>query len=139
VGGEGGFLGTDGVNPICFQILVGHGGRMWLGPHYFDPGIQPIGNLKVLIPARPDLSEEDLLLDALLAFAPACFGDRCPSLAAVAAKLKDAESLDFDLAPEEVPAEWAVLREEARPLLREIGVRRGDLTPVWSARSWGAD
>jgi hypothetical protein len=66
----------------------------------------------------------------VLAFAPACFGDRCPSLAVVAAKLKDAESLDFDAAPEKVPAEWSALREEARPLLREIGVWRGDLTPV---------
>jgi hypothetical protein len=30
----------------------------------------------VLISARPDLPEEELLLDALLAFAPACTGDR---------------------------------------------------------------
>ena len=68
------------------------------------------------------------MLDALPAFAPACFGDRCPSMAAVAAALKGAESLDFDLAPEKVPGQWAALREEARPLLRGIGVRRGDLT-----------
>jgi hypothetical protein len=67
---------------------------------------------------------------AVLAFASACFRDRLPSLAVVAAKLKGAERLDFDAAPEKVPAEWAALREEARPLLREIGIRRADLAPV---------
>jgi hypothetical protein len=72
---------------------------------------------------------------ALLAFAPACFGDRRPSLAVVAAKLKDAERLDFDAAREKVPAEWSALREEARPLLGELEVRRVDLTPVSCAGS----
>jgi hypothetical protein len=46
-------------------------------------------------------------------------------MTAVAAALADAESLDFDAAPREIPAAWAALREEARPLLR--GIR------VWSA------
>jgi hypothetical protein len=78
------------------------------------------------------------LLDALLAFGPSCFSDRRPSLAVVAAGVKDAESLDFDAAPEKVPAEWTVLREEARPLLREIGIRRGDLAPVRSGGSRAA-
>ena len=27
IGGEGGFLGSDGMNPIDFQILVGDGNR----------------------------------------------------------------------------------------------------------------
>jgi hypothetical protein len=44
--------------------------------------------------------------------------------------LVDAESLDFEATPEKVPPEWAALREEARPLLREIGIRRGDLQLV---------
>ena len=70
------------------------------------------------------------MLDAVPAFAPACFGDWRPSLAVVAAEVKDAERLDLDAAPEEAPAEWRVLREEARPLLRDASIRRGDLTPV---------
>jgi hypothetical protein len=41
--------------------------------------------------------------------------------------LRDAERLDFDTSPQQVPAEWSALREEARPLLREIGIRRGGL------------
>ena len=122
-------MGTDGVTPIYFQVRARHGDRMWLEAHYFDPSIEPIGELKVLVPARPDVSEEDLLLDAVLAFAPDCFGDRCPSLSVVAARLKDAESLDFDAAPGELPAEWHALREDARPPLREIGIRRAGSTP----------
>jgi hypothetical protein len=138
VGGEGGFMGSDGVNSVDFPILAGHGNRMWLEPRYFDPGVRPIGWLKVIIPERPDLPEEDLLLDALLAFAPACSGGRRPSLPAVAAKLKDAERLDFNLDLEKVPAEWAAPWEEARPLLREIGIWRARLTPVPAVRSAGA-
>jgi hypothetical protein len=130
-------MGTAGVNPIYFLILAGRGDRMWLEAHTFDPRLRPIGKLKVIIPARPDLPEEELLLDPLLAFAPACFGDRRPALAEVAAKLKDAGSLDFDRAPEKEPAEWAALREAARPLLREIGIWRGHLAPVRSSRSRG--
>jgi hypothetical protein len=129
---------SDDVNPICFQILAGRGNRMWLEPHYFDPNIKPIGKLRVLVPERPDVPEEDLLLDAAPAFGPACLGDRRPSLAVVAAKLRDAESLDFAAAPQEAPAEWAALREEARPLLREIGIRRADLAPLRFAGSAGA-
>jgi hypothetical protein len=44
---------------------------MWLEPRYFDPAIEPIGRRKVLIPERPDLPEEEILLDALLALGPA--------------------------------------------------------------------
>lgn len=131
VGGTGGFMGSDGVNPIYFLILVGHGSSMWLEAHYFDPSIEPIGKLTVIIPERPDTSEEDLLLDAVLAFGPSYFASRCPSLTTVTQKLKNTKCLDFNAAPEDVPAEWYALREEARPLLRKMNIWRGDLTPVW--------
>ena len=36
IGGEGGFLGSDGMNPIDFQILVGDGNRQWLEARYFN-------------------------------------------------------------------------------------------------------
>ena len=35
VGGSGGFLGADGINPIGLQILVGTADREWLEPKYF--------------------------------------------------------------------------------------------------------
>ena len=36
IGGEGGFLGSDGINPIALQIWQGEGNRMWFEVHYFD-------------------------------------------------------------------------------------------------------
>jgi hypothetical protein len=36
VGGLGGYLGADGINPILFQILIGNADRQWLEVHYFD-------------------------------------------------------------------------------------------------------
>ncbi len=46
VGGEGGFLGADGINPINFQILVGDAGRQWLEVCYFSQDIRPMDELK---------------------------------------------------------------------------------------------
>ena len=70
VGGLGGFMGADGVNPIEFMILAGHSSRQWLEPHYFNAS------------------------------------------------------------PREIPAAWARLREEARPIFAGMNIWRADLTPI---------
>ena len=127
VGGEGGFLGADGVNPIEFMVLVGEGARQWLEPHYFDPAIKPIGRLGSIVPAAPD--HPDALLDACIAFCPRHFA-RCPTLAAVESALQDAERLDFDLDPQGVPAEWAQLREEARSTFGELSIWQAEFQPL---------
>ena len=54
VGGLGGFMGADGVNPIEFLVLVGDADHQWLEPHYFDRSITPIGGLRVIVPSEPD-------------------------------------------------------------------------------------
>ncbi len=127
VGGLGGFMGADGVNPIEFLILVGEGNRQWLEPHYFDRSIRPMGKIRVIVPAGPD--HPDALLDACLAFYPRhC--ESCPSLARVEAALQDAERLDFDAEPRGIPAAWADLREEARPLFAAMNIWRADLVPI---------
>jgi hypothetical protein len=46
IGGNGGFMGADGANPIEVMILVGNGSRMWFTPHFFVPEIKPLGNMK---------------------------------------------------------------------------------------------
>ena len=136
VGGEGGFLGADGMNPICFQILVGDAHRQWLKVHYLnrdvnklfdsiirserensgpDRRIRPMGRIRKIIPLGPN--HPDSLIDACLAFAPAYFKS-CPSLTQVAEGLENASSIDFDLDGE--PAGWAQLREEARPLFKHL-------------------
>ena len=127
IGGQGGYMGADGVNPIEFLVLVGDADRQWLEPHYFDRSIKPIGRLRVIVPAGPD--EPDSLLDACIAFCPRRFRE-CASFGEVESALRGAERLDFDAHPQDIPTAWAKLREEARPLFAEMGIWRADLVPV---------
>jgi hypothetical protein len=127
IGSAGGFMGADGVNAIEFLVLVGDAGRQWLEPHYFDTTIEPLGKLRVIIPAGPD--HPDSLLDACIAFCPRYF-ERCASLGEVAAALRDTERLDFDARPQDIPTAWARLRDEARPLFADMGIWRADLVAI---------
>lgn len=120
-------MGADGVNPIEFLVLVGDADRQWLEPHYFDKSIKPIGKLRVIVPARPD--HLDALLDACIAFCPQHFSE-CPLLREIESVLRDAERLDFDARPQDVPAAWARLREEARPLFAGMNIWQADLMPI---------
>jgi hypothetical protein len=126
IGGEGGFLGADGVNPIELFILLGHGNRMWFEARYPDPSIKPLGGVSAVVPRGPD--DPDALLDACIAFAPHYFKG-CPSLGEVERALQDAKGLDFD-AGDFLPAEWATLREEARPVFREMKIWQANLVPI---------
>jgi hypothetical protein len=123
IGGAGGYMGADGVNPIELLILVGDAHRQWLEPHYFNRSIRPMGRLQTIVPFGPD--HPDMVLDACLAFYPRPFR-RCPSFRAVEAAVRGMERLDFDARPDEIPAAWPILRAEARGLLAELG--------VWEAR-----
>lgn len=127
VGGPGGFMGADGINPIELLVLVGDADRQWLEPHYFDGSIVPIGRLRVIVPAAPD--HPNALLDACIAFCPRGFKS-CPSLANVELALRDVERLDFDAQPGAIPEAWASLREEARPLFAAMNVWQADLVPI---------
>ena len=120
-------MGADGVNPIEFMILVGHSSRQWLEPHYFDSSITPIGKLRVFVPAGPD--DPDALLDACIAFCPRHFRS-CPTLVEVETSLRETDRLDFDDSPRDIPAAWARLREEARPIFAAMNIWRADLTPI---------
>jgi len=126
VAGQGGFTGSDGVNPIEFLVLVGDADRQWLESHYFDGSINPIGKLRVIVPVEPD--QADSLLDACIAFCPRHYRE-CPSLAGVEAALRDAERLDFHVCPEDISTAWAKLRDEARPVLADMSIWRADLVP----------
>ena len=68
IGGQGGGMGADGVNPIEFLVLIGDADRQWLEPHYVDRSIKPIAKLRAIVPVRPD--QPDSLLDACIAFCP---------------------------------------------------------------------
>lgn len=127
IGHEGGVMGADGVNPIYLQILVGTSSQEWLEPHYFDPSLKPLGQIKSLIPAGPD--SPHALIDACLAFFPDYF-ERCPSMAQVRKESKDLSHLDFHLGAEKIPPSWQQLRSEAQSLFQELGVWEAMLVPV---------
>jgi hypothetical protein len=138
IGSTGGFMGADGLARPFFQIMVGDADRQWLEPVY-DPESQrnvtegaatsgnpvprPIGDLKVLVPARPD--DPLSILDATIAFFPAFFAS-CPSLPSVEAQLSGVSRLDFNIG-QSVPTEWRQLRVEALPLFKQLGVFEADL------------
>jgi hypothetical protein len=132
IGGAGGFMGSDGVNPIALMILVGDAHRQWLEPHYFDGSIRPLGKLRSIIPDGPN--HPDTVLDACIAFFPKPFR-RCPSFRAVEAEVRELERLDFDAEPERIPAAWKMLRAEARGLFAELGVWEAELRPYGASQS----
>ena len=127
VGGAGGYEGADGINSILFQMWQGDGSRQWLEVHYFDNSIQPIGNIRNIVPAGPD--SPTMLLDACLAFFPRHF-ESCPSLPQVRDALRDAQHIDFDPGANAIPLSWNRLRAEAAPLLERLFIVKGELHPV---------
>jgi hypothetical protein len=127
IGGLGGFMGADGVNPIELLILVGNADRQWLEPHYFDTSITPLGRLRVIVPRIPN--DPDSLLDACIAFYPRHFNS-CPSIPEVESALADADRLDFDAGLKEIPEAWSRLREEARPLFAAMNIWQANLIPL---------
>ena len=125
VGGQGGVLGADGINPIYFQIWVGDANRQWLEVHYVDRSLQPMGKVTRFVPRRPN--DPVNIMDACLLFYPEHFA-KCSLISVVAEKLKDTEFVDFDL-EENVPKEWPWLRYEARPYFEELGIFSAKLEP----------
>lgn len=127
VGGAGGYMGSDGVSPVEFMILVGVGSRMWMEPSYHNRALTPLGNVRTIIPEGP--TSPDAVLDACLAFAPEYFA-ACPSMAAVRAEVGTREQLDFDGGTERVAPSWRALREEARDEFARIGLWEAELTAL---------
>jgi hypothetical protein len=119
IGGLGGCLGADGINPILFQIWVGDADRQWLEPHYFDASIQPLGSVQSVIPEMPN--DPSSLIDACIAFFPQHF-EQCPSLTVVKRHLQAAKRLDFNLGKDEIPKEWVQLRREAWPFFKKLTI-----------------
>lgn len=95
--------------------------------HYFDTTIKPIGRLQRIFPSEP--GDPDSLLDACIAFHPQHFS-QCPSLAEAESALADQDDLDFSFKPQTIPAAWAKLRKEARPLFNQLHIWWADLNPL---------
>lgn len=125
IGGQGGFGGADGINPIYLQIWVGDANRQWLEAHYCDRSIRPMGKVKRFVPRRPN--DPVNIMDACLLFFPQHFS-KCSLVPVVAEKMKDIEFVDFDL-EDNVPIEWPWLRYEARPFFEDLGIFVANLVP----------
>ena len=125
IGEEGGFMGSDGINQIYLQILVGDGDRQWLEPHYFDRRLRPIGQITIIVPAGP--YHPNALIDACLAFYPKYF-EACPSLESVSESLQNETRIDFHF--DGAPVGWEQLREEARSAFRDLTIYEAELTEV---------
>lgn len=145
VGSTGAFMGSDGLARPFFQIMVGDGNRQWLEPVYDpesrrnveegtstsgNPVPRPMGDVKVLVPAKPDSPVS--ILDAAVAFFPAFFAS-CPSLPKVEAQLSGVTRLDFDIG-QSVPSERDQPCAEALPLFKELGIFEAELRPFNSSR-----
>jgi len=111
------------IRTPSLAILVAHGNRAWMEARVPDGRLRPLGRIQTVVPERPDF--DAALLDALLAFWPERFRS-CPSLAVVESQLQSTERLDFDLGADRIPAEWAALRREARPIYERLVVLRID-------------
>ena len=127
IGGLGGFMGADGINPITLQILVGDADRQWLEPHYFDKRLKPIGNIRTIIPEGPN--HPNSLVDACIAFSPKFF-ENCSSLTKVKIELQDNTCLDFHLGLESIPLSWFDLRKEAIPYFKKLNIFEANLTQL---------
>ncbi len=127
VGGQGGFMGADGINPILFQILVGTSDREWHEPHYFERSLKPLGQIRVIVPEKPD--SPDALIDACIAFYPRHF-ESCPSFQRVAAEAAGLKRLDFDSEADKIPQLWQTLRAEAKPLFEQLHIWEAELKPL---------
>ena len=127
IGGKGGFMGADGINPISLQILVGQSDRFWLEPRYFDDTLKPIGKIQVIIPNQNDHTNS--LIDACIAFSPEYF-KKCPSLEKVKQGLDNFKRLDFDLHEEKIPESWNQLRKEAVPIFEKLNIFQADLVEL---------
>lgn len=126
VGGQGGFMGADGVNPILFQILVGTSDREWLEPHYFERSLKPLGRIRVIVPESPD--SPNALIDACITFYPRHF-ENCPSMREVSEEAKELKRLDFDAGADKIPRLWQKLRDEAKPLFEKLHIWEAELKP----------
>ena len=133
LGGEGGVMGADGVNPISLFILVGDADRQWLEPVYVNRNIKPMGNIKVIIPPGPD--DPRMLLDACLAFAPEFFLE-CPSLASLMVRLKKENRLDFHVNTPDIRDEWDRLRSEAWPIFKKFHLWECDFRSLGKDSRW---
>ena len=119
-----GHAGYDDINGIRMELWRGVSSRMWFEA---APGFRGKGQrVDVVIPKGPE--DPDMLLDAALAFYPEAFR-KVPGYDRMYQSLAKHARLDFDLG-KGIPAEWAAIRELARPVFKDLTIYEADIRPL---------
>ena len=114
----------DGINGITMELWRGVSSRMWFeAARGFKRRAQRV---EVIVPKGPN--DPDMLLDAAMAFCPKVFQD-VPGYTRMYESLEPRSYLDFDM-DEGVPADWAAIRELARPVFRQLTTYEADIRPL---------
>jgi len=124
VGGSGGFLGADGINPIAFQILIGTSSREWLEPNYFDKEFNSISGITHMIPKGP--INDDNIIDGLIIFAPQLFEESCDLLKDAHMHFDKLGKKRIDMS-EDQPAFWNDLVSQAKSRFDNLKLYRANI------------
>ena len=124
VGGSGGFLGADGINPIGFQILVGTSSREWLEPKYFDKKIKSISGITHMVPKSP--IDDESIIDGLIIFAPKLFEESCDLMKKAHKYFDKLGKKHIDMGKDE-PEFWNELILQAKPTFYNIKLYKADI------------
>jgi hypothetical protein len=124
IGGSGGFLGSDGVNPIIVQILVGRSDGEWLEVNYLDPKYDSLCGIKKIIPRKA--VDDDTILEGLLIFTPWLFIEKCDLMINLKNYFKKLGRKNINL-HKDVPSFWDDLLIQAEPIFKEIKLFSADI------------
>ena len=124
IGGSGGFLGSDGINPIKLQILVGTSDRQWLEPKYFDDELQSIFGITHMIPSSP--VNDQNIIDGLIVFAPDLFIKSCPLIDDAYKYFDDLGKKRIDMGKDQ-PEFWGELVQQAQLTFDNIKLYKADI------------
>jgi len=124
LGGSGGFLGSDGVNPIALQILVGTADREWLEPKYFDENLSSISGITHVVPQRP-INDENII-DGLIIFAPQLFLKDCDLLSDAYKYFEKLGQKRIDMGKDR-PDFWSDLIDQAKPTFDNLKLFKANI------------
>ena len=124
VGGSGGFLGADGINPIGLQILVGTSDREWLEPKYFNEKFKSISGITHMVPLRP--TNDENIIDGIIIFGPQLFMKNCDLLKDAFKYFGDLGKKRIDMS-EDQPEFWNELVNQAQPTFQKIKLYSADI------------
>ena len=124
VGGSGGFMGADGINPIALQILIGTSSREWLEPNYFDKDLSSISGITRMVPKSP--TNDENIIDGLIIFAPQLFEESCDLLKDAHMYFDKLGKKRIDMSKHE-PAFWNDLVIQAKPKFENLKLFRANI------------